>query len=91
MAGKFGNNCLTYTSSLATSTVIALNDGFVVDNDGVLKCTFRGDLATDANDSDFEVSLPVLKGVHYSYDIAKFNITGSTAVTQVWVVFGLNH
>lgn len=89
--GKFGNNCLTYTASLATSTVIAQNDGFLVNADGTLKCTFRGDFAADANDTDNEVSLPVLKGIHYSYDIGKFNIGGSTNVTQVWVVFGLNH
>jgi hypothetical protein len=85
---KIGKSVATYTGSLATSTVISHNEGFVVNLDGTIFCTPRGNIAEDANDSDLQIQLPVKAGAIYPIDCAKFNVGGSTTLTQIWVVFG---
>lgn len=56
---------------------IPYNKGFLVDVDGVLSCRLRRESAV--------ADLTVLAGVHYPYDIAEVDITGSTSVTTVTV------
>jgi hypothetical protein len=87
---KIGKHVETYTASLASTTVIDPSEGFMVDVDGVISLCARGDQAADAGDSDFFADIPVLKGVIYPIDAAKYDITGSTTLTQIWVIFGQN-
>jgi len=77
---KIGKKYLTYTGALATTTELAYNDGFIVDVDGILHHTLRGD--------DTEVELPVKGGGIYPCDVAYMDIGGSTTISQVWLVLG---
>ena len=77
---KIGKKYLTYTASLATTTELTYNDGFIVDADGILNHTLRGD--------DTEAELPVKSGVIYPCDVQYMDITNSTTLSQVWVVIG---
>ena len=64
-----------------TDTVaIAANDGFVVNGTGTMSIKLQADAGT--------ISVYLLAGVHYSWDVEEIELTGAEAATIAWVVRG---
>jgi len=82
-----------YTGSWTASLAFPRNDGFIVDVDGILKCTPKGNVLGTAPTGTFtwldaEVSLPVKGGQLYPIELGKADISGSTTLTTIWLVSG---
>jgi hypothetical protein len=70
-------------TALDTDTVnIAANDGFVVNGTGTMSIRLQADAAT--------ATAYLLAGVHYSWDIADFELADAEATTVIWIIRGMN-
>jgi len=82
------------TATWATASVeFPRNDGFIVDIDGILKCTPKGNILGVAPTGTFswrdaEVSIPVKGGIVTPIEIGKADIANSTTMTTLWLVSG---
>ena len=64
-----------------TDTVaIAANDGFVVNGTGTMSIKLQADAST--------ISVYLLAGVHYPWDVEEIELTAAEAATIAWVVRG---
>jgi len=64
-----------------TDTVaIAANDGFVVNGTGTMSIKLQADAGT--------ISVYLLAGVHYPWDVEEIELTAAEAATIAWVVRG---
>lgn len=82
-----------YTGSWTASLTLPRNDGFMVDVDGIIKCTPKGNVLGQAPTGTFtwldvEVSLPVKGGQIYPIELGEVDISGSTTLTTVWLISG---
>jgi hypothetical protein len=76
---KIGKTLDVYS---ADTTSIPANDGFVVNGTGTMSIALRSDLAT--------MTVYLLAGIHYSWDLKDVEVTAAEATTVIWVIRGMN-
>lgn len=79
---KIGKSVILHTAT-TLSTVLANNEGFMVNADGTAVIQARVDAAT--------VSLPVKAGIVYPIDCIGIDVPASSTLTSIWIVRAQEH